>query len=81
MNADAEKARLEQPRRRQAHWKKWGPHPSERQWGTVREDQTGGSGCVARIIQAHALPTPQLLLAPGAEAAIFNAMQARPAKR
>ncbi|KAI9132070.1 MGH1-like glycoside hydrolase domain-containing protein [Acaryochloris sp. CCMEE 5410] len=23
---------------RQAHWKRWGPYLSERQWGTVRED-------------------------------------------
>ena len=38
MNADAEKQRLEQARTRQAHWKKWGPYLSERQWGTVRED-------------------------------------------
>ena len=38
MNADAEKSRLEQSRTRQAHWKKWGPYLSERQWGTVRED-------------------------------------------
>ena len=38
MNADAEKQRLEQSRTRQAHWKKWGPYLSERQWGTVRED-------------------------------------------
>ena len=38
MNADAEQQRLEQARTRQAHWKKWGPYLSERQWGTVRED-------------------------------------------
>src|SRR5690242_3794311 len=34
----AEERRLEQSRRRQAHWKRWGPYLSERQWGTVRED-------------------------------------------
>ena len=38
MHADAEKDRLEQARLRRAHWKKWGPYLSERQWGTVRED-------------------------------------------
>ena len=38
MNADAEKQRLDQSRTREAHWKKWGPYLSERQWGTVRED-------------------------------------------
>ncbi|HEV2495344.1 MAG TPA: glucosidase [Terriglobia bacterium] len=33
-----EEIRLEEARTRQAHWKRWGPYLSERQWGTVRED-------------------------------------------
>ncbi len=33
-----EEIRLEDSRRRKAHWKRWGPYLSERQWGTVRED-------------------------------------------
>jgi hypothetical protein len=33
-----EEARLEEDRERRAHWKRWGPYLSERQWGTVRED-------------------------------------------
>ncbi len=33
-----EESRLEQARKRTAHWKRWGPYLSERQWGTVRED-------------------------------------------
>lgn len=33
-----EKKRLEEDRERTAHWKRWGPYLSERQWGTVRED-------------------------------------------
>ena len=33
-----EEQRLEQSRQRTAHWKRWGPYLSERQWGTVRED-------------------------------------------
>jgi len=33
-----EEIRLEEERTRQAHWKRWGPYLSERQWGTVRED-------------------------------------------
>ena len=33
-----EDIRLEESRLRQAHWKRWGPYLSERQWGTVRED-------------------------------------------
>jgi hypothetical protein len=34
----AEARRLEEARLRTAHWKRWGPYLSERQWGTVRED-------------------------------------------
>jgi hypothetical protein len=34
----AECQRLEDSRRRKAHWKKWGPYVSERAWGSVRED-------------------------------------------
>lgn len=34
----AEHARLEEARQRTAHWRRWGPYLSERQWGTVRED-------------------------------------------
>jgi hypothetical protein len=33
-----EERRLQQSRRRQVHWKRWGPYLSERAWGTVRED-------------------------------------------
>jgi hypothetical protein len=33
-----EHKRLEAARERTAHWKRWGPYLSERQWGTVRED-------------------------------------------
>ena len=33
-----EESRLEEARDRRAHWKRWGPYLSERQWGTVRED-------------------------------------------
>ncbi|HYL82559.1 MAG TPA: hypothetical protein VEU07_17205, partial [Candidatus Acidoferrum sp.] len=36
MNAEAK--RLEEAQARTAHWKRWGPYLSERQWGTVRED-------------------------------------------
>jgi hypothetical protein len=34
----AEEKRLEENRRKIAHWRRWGPYLSERQWGTVRED-------------------------------------------
>jgi hypothetical protein len=33
-----EHERIEAARKRTAHWKRWGPYLSERQWGTVRED-------------------------------------------
>ncbi len=33
-----EERRLTAARQRTAHWKRWGPYLSERQWGTVRED-------------------------------------------
>ncbi len=34
----AEEKRLAEARDRTAHWKRWGPYLTERQWGTVRED-------------------------------------------
>ncbi len=34
----AEARRLAEAAARSAHWKRWGPYLSERQWGTVRED-------------------------------------------
>jgi mannosylglycerate hydrolase MGH1-like protein len=34
----AEGRRLEETRRRTAHWRRWGPYLADRQWGTVRED-------------------------------------------
>ena len=33
-----EALRLQQAHERTAHWRRWGPYLSERQWGTVRED-------------------------------------------
>jgi hypothetical protein len=30
-------ARLDEARRENVPWRKWGPYLSERQWGTVRE--------------------------------------------
>jgi mannosylglycerate hydrolase MGH1-like protein/glycosyl hydrolase family 63 len=35
---NAELKRLEEACQRTAHWRRWGPYLSERQWGTVRED-------------------------------------------
>jgi hypothetical protein len=36
----AETARLVEARRQEAPWHRWGPYLSERQWGTVREDDS-----------------------------------------
>ena len=36
--AGAGAARLIEAREARVPWRKWGPYPSERQWGTVRED-------------------------------------------
>ena len=36
--ATQEEQRLEEDRQRTAHWKRWGPYVTERQWGTVRDD-------------------------------------------
>ncbi len=33
-----EEKRLAEAREQTAHWKRWGPYLTERQWGTVRED-------------------------------------------
>src|SRR5690348_18485545 len=34
----AEEKRIEESRRRERYWTRWGPYLSEREWGTVRED-------------------------------------------
>jgi hypothetical protein len=34
----AEERRLQEVINHQAHWRRWGPYLSDRQWGTVRED-------------------------------------------
>jgi hypothetical protein len=33
-----EQIRLSESSAQKKHWKRWGPYPSERAWGTVRED-------------------------------------------
>src|SRR5216110_2221410 len=37
---NAEQERLTTDAKRAANWKRWGPYLSERQWGTVREDDS-----------------------------------------
>jgi len=44
-NRFAEKQRMAGNKSGKANWRQWGPHLSERQWGTVREDYSpGGNG-------------------------------------
>ncbi len=50
----AEKARLAQARERTAHWRRWGPYLSERQWGTVREDYSEGGSAWDYLPHDHA---------------------------
>jgi hypothetical protein len=38
----AEQQRLDDADRRGVAWRRWGPYLSDRQWGTVREDYSGG---------------------------------------
>jgi hypothetical protein len=52
MNSEIQ--RLTEAREGTAAWKKWGPYLSERQWGTVREDYSQGSGRLqdVQVVQA-----------------------------
>jgi hypothetical protein len=52
--ATAEEQRLEESRQRKAHWKRWGPYLSERQWGTVREDYSPGGSAWDYFPHDHA---------------------------
>jgi hypothetical protein len=50
----AEGRRLAEARDRTAHWKRWGPYLSERQWGTVREDYSAGGAAWDYFPHDHA---------------------------
>ncbi|MEM9694179.1 MAG: glucosidase, partial [Myxococcota bacterium] len=54
MNHTAEHARLLASDRREAHWKRWGPYLSERQWGTVREDYSPNGDAWGYLPHDHA---------------------------
>jgi hypothetical protein len=49
-----EELRLEEARERKAHWKRWGPYLSERQWGTVREDYSAHGTAWEALPHDHA---------------------------
>ena len=52
---NAEEKRLDEARKREKHWKRWGTYISERAWGTVREDysETGAAWEHLPFEQAH----------------------------
>ncbi|HZS06279.1 MAG TPA: glucosidase [Blastocatellia bacterium] len=49
-----EEKRLQEARDRKAHWKRWGPYLTERQWGTVREDYSPGGTAWDYLPHDHA---------------------------
>jgi hypothetical protein len=49
-----EELRLEETRRKHAHWQRWGPYLSERAWGTVREDYSAGGKAWEYLPHDHA---------------------------
>ncbi len=49
-----EKQRLEEDRRRERNWRRWGPYLSERQWGTVREDYSASGFSWGEFPHDHA---------------------------
>ena len=51
---NAEQRRLEEAERRVAHWKRWGPYLSERQWATVREDYSADGSSWTHFPHEHA---------------------------
>jgi hypothetical protein len=50
----AEQQRLNEARERTAHWQRWGPYLSERQWGTVREDYSPDGAAWDHFPHEHA---------------------------
>jgi hypothetical protein len=50
----AEQRRIAQARDRSAHWRRWGPYLSERQWGTVREDYSADGSAWEYLPHDHA---------------------------
>ncbi len=51
---DAEQKRLEDTNKRVAHWRRWGPYVSARQWGTVREDYSPDGAAWEYLPHDHA---------------------------
>ncbi len=51
---NAEQKRLAEDSSRNAHWRRWGPYLSERQWGTVREDYSADGQAWTYFPHEHA---------------------------
>src|SRR5579864_2441704 len=49
-----EERRLEAARAMRAHWRRWGPYVSNRQWGTVREDYSADGTAWEYLPHDHA---------------------------
>src|SRR6266404_163175 len=49
-----EELRLKETRQKKAHWQRWGPYLSERQWGTVREDYSPHGNAWEYLSHDHA---------------------------
>jgi hypothetical protein len=54
LNTTQEFQRLEEDRARKAHWRRWGPYISDRQWGTVREDYSADGTAWEYLPHDHA---------------------------
>jgi Glycosyl hydrolase family 63 C-terminal domain len=50
----AERRRLANDKAGKENWRQWGPYVSERQWGTVREDYSGGGNAWEYLPHDHA---------------------------
>src|SRR5881398_2485119 len=53
-NRTAEERRLNDDAQRKSNWKRWGPYLAERQWGTVREDDSADGKCWEYFPHEHA---------------------------
>ncbi|TFY54194.1 hypothetical protein EVJ58_g9003 [Rhodofomes roseus] len=49
-----ERHRLDQDRKHELHWKRWGPYLSDRQWATVREDYSANGDAWSHFPHEHA---------------------------
>ena len=49
-----EQQRLQEDRERTKNWKRWGSYLSERQWGTVREDDSDHGNSWVTLPHDHA---------------------------